>query len=381
MRHRRTFSRGVALAAAIVLTTAGAAAAQAPVPGTTTPPAATTPATTPPPSPSPSASASKPASHADRRVTITAVGDTMLGNTPQLPPAPYRYLSAVKDELARGSDIRFLNLEGTLTNAGGGKCGGGNGGDCYAFRNPPSYAAVLHAAGFTVANSANNHANDFGPAGLSDTSAALRGAGIAQTGRAGQIAVVKAGKVRVAFVGFAPYPWASPLLDVAAARALITKAKRQADDVVVYLHAGAEGADKTHVGFGNELAFGENRGNPRAFAHMAIDAGANLVLGSGPHVLRGMEVYRHRLIAYSLGNFAGFRNFGSGGVLSRSAILRVTLSASGRLYAGRVFPVTLDAGGRPSPGGASLPMISALSHQDFGRAAVRLRPSGIIRVP
>ncbi len=64
---------------------------------------------------------------------------------------------------------------------------------------------------------------------------------------------------------------------------------------------------------------------------MAIDAGASLVIASGPHVLRGMQFYRHRLIAYSLGNFAGYDNFSTEGDFGMSVILRVTLSAAGRV--------------------------------------------------
>src|ERR1700712_2505351 len=192
------------------------------------------PATTPRPAAGPS-------------VTITAVGDTMLGNTPQLPPNASHYLDAVRSDLTRNSQIAFMNLEGTLTSAGGGKCGGGNGGDCYEFRTPPRVSSVYKAAGFSVANSANNHYNDFGAQGQRDTTAALRRAGIVQTGRPGQIGYVKAGGVSVAFLGFAPYGWASNLLDFAAARAQIQRAKAHADQVVVYMHAGAEGAAATHV--------------------------------------------------------------------------------------------------------------------------------------
>ena len=96
-------------------------------------------------------------------------------------------------------------------------------------------------------------------------------------------------------------------------RALIQRAAEQADIVVAFFHAGAEGADKTHVPRGPESAFGEYRGDSRRFARIAIDAGADLVLGSGPHVLRGLELYKNRLIAYSLGNLAGYQNFGTGG--------------------------------------------------------------------
>ena len=79
--------------------------------------------------------------------------------------------------------------------------------------------------------------------------------------------------------------------------------------MVVLMHAGAEGADRTHVPAGREEAYGEDRGDSPLFARTAIDAGADLVLGSGPHVLRGMQLYKGRLIAYSLGNLAGWHNF------------------------------------------------------------------------
>ena len=72
---------------------------------------------------------------------------------------------------------------------------------------------------------------------------------------------------------------------------------------------------------------GEDRGNAEAFAHMAIDSGASLVIASGPHVLRGMQFYRRHLIAYSVGNFAGYGDFAINGDLDESVILHVTLSA------------------------------------------------------
>ena len=104
------------------------------------------------------------------------------------------------------------------------------------------------------------------------------------------------------------------MADDAAVQALVARAAAQADVVVVFFHAGAEGSDQTHVPAGPETAFGEYRGDSRHFARVAIDAGADLVLGSGPHVLRGLELYRGRLIAYSLGNLAGYRNFSTAGL-------------------------------------------------------------------
>ena len=91
------------------------------------------------------------------------------------------------------------------------------------------------------------------------------------------------------------------------------KADAWADLVVVTMHAGAEGSDHQHVDPGTEYFLGENRGDSVAFTHAMVRAGADLVVGSGPHVLRGMEWYRGRLIAYSLGNFVGYHTLATSG--------------------------------------------------------------------
>ena len=82
---------------------------------------------------------------------------------------------------------------------------------------------------------------------------------------------------------------------------------------------------------------------------MAVRAGADLVLGSGPHVLRGIEIYRGRLIAYSLGNFCGYHNFSLEGVLGETVVLHATLAADGGFRAGRLASVRMVEAGRPVP--------------------------------
>ena len=128
-----------------------------------------------------------------------------------------------------------------------------------------------------------------------------------------------------------------------------------------------------------EIYLGEDRGNPEAFAHMAIDAGASLVIASGPHVLRGMQFYQGHLIAYSLGNFAGYHNFSIHGDLTMSAILRVRLSSSGRFEQRRLYPVQLAGAGRPVPGGGAISFVARLSTADFGASAARIQSSGVIK--
>jgi poly-gamma-glutamate capsule biosynthesis protein CapA/YwtB (metallophosphatase superfamily) len=311
-------------------------------------------------------------------VTIAAVGDTMLGITPTLAPSPGTYLGRMRGALT--GDVVFGNLEGTLTDATASKCGGAPSSSCFAFRAPPELARALRQSGFTVLSNANNHSFDFGQVGEDDTVHALHRAGIAQTGLPGEITIVRAKGLRIAFLGFAPYPNTASLTDLRAARTLIRRAGRKADLVVCAIHAGAEGTSALHLTGGEETYLGEDRGNPQAFAHMAVDAGADLVLGSGPHVLRAMELYHGRLIAYSLGNFAGYHNFTLEGVLGESAVLRVTLAADGRFRSGRIESVRLEGAGQPvpDPSGAAAALVAQLSRSDLGARGVRVGPGGTL---
>jgi poly-gamma-glutamate capsule biosynthesis protein CapA/YwtB (metallophosphatase superfamily) len=314
-------------------------------------------------------------------VTIAAVGDTMLGMTPTLPSEPASYFSRVERQLS--ADVVFGNLEGTLTDVSESpKCGAGSS-ECFAFRAPPEFAQALHSAGFTVMSNANNHSFDYGQAGEEETLGALERAGIFQTGLPGEITTVRAGGLRVAFVGFAPYDNTASLTDLPTARKLIRRAAEDADVVVCAFHAGAEGTEALHVSGEEETYLGEDRGNPEEFAHMAIDAGADLILGSGPHVLRGMEMYRGRLIAYSLGNFSGFHNFALEGTLGESVVLHATLARDGGFRAGRLDSVLLVDAGQPvpDPDGAGAALVATLSSEDFGPTAVGVGRRGRIVPP
>jgi poly-gamma-glutamate capsule biosynthesis protein CapA/YwtB (metallophosphatase superfamily) len=269
----------------------------------------------------------------------------------------------------RAPDLMMVNLEGTYSTGGPSKCSGSgsSSASCFAFQAPPAFARALPRAGIDLVSQANNHANDYLSRGLTQTQAALKKYGVAFTGMPGQIAVVNVKGVKVAVMGFSPYPWNANVNDIPAARRLVEKAAARADVVVVLMHVGAEGADKTHTPRGTEYAFGENRGDPRAFAHAVVDAGADLVLGSGPHVIRGIERYRSRLIAYSLGNFGGWGNFGTGGTLSLSGLLTVRIDAQGRIHGGRWLSLWLAPPGVPTidPSDASAHLVKRLSREDF----------------
>jgi poly-gamma-glutamate capsule biosynthesis protein CapA/YwtB (metallophosphatase superfamily) len=309
-------------------------------------------------------------------LTIAAVGDTAMGVTPTLPSEPATYLDPISPELK--GDVVFGNLEGTLTNVSESPKCGPDSEECFAFRAPPEYARYLDAAGFRIMSNANNHSYDFGEAGEEETIEALHRAGIAQTGLPGQIKVLRVGGRRVAFLGFAPYSNTASLTDLETARALIEQAARRADIVVAAIHAGAEGTDATHVSGEEETYLGEDRGNAEEFAHMAVDAGADLILGSGPHVLRGMEIYRGRLVAYSLGNFSGYHNFSLEGVLGETVVLHAALKADGALAGGRLVSVRMVEAGQPvpDPEGSGAALVAQLSKEDFGANGVRFRRGG-----
>ena len=313
-------------------------------------------------------------------VSLNWVGDISFSERQGLPPGgPARVLKRVRKYLG-GADYTTGNLEGTLGHGGPSKCSGG-GSNCFAFQAPASYARALARVGFDLFNLANNHSRDFGTSGLRQTLRALAAAGLRHTGLVNEIRYVKIAGTRVAFLGFAPYPWASPLTDIGAARRQIARAAGHASVVVVFIHAGAEGAGETHTPHGTEFAFGENRGAARRFAHAAVRSGADAVLGSGPHVLRGMECYRQRVIAYSLGNFVGYRTLSTGGVLSLSGVLRVRLGTDGALLGGRLFRVQLAPPGVPRPGGGSIGLVRRLSKSDFGARACRIGRHGELALP
>src|SRR3954469_10049525 len=319
--------------------------------------------------------------HAARAGTVTMgwVGDITPGSCYGLPARGGRALFAAVRRTLREPDVMAGNLEGTLSAGGASQCGVAPAAGCFAFQAPPANAAALRDAGLDLVNLANNHSFDFGADGRMQTLRALTGAGVAFTGLPGDVRVLERRGIRVAFAGFSTYRWTPSMDDPASIRAIVSQAAAIADVVVVLFHAGAEGADRTAVPLGREWAYGEDRGDSRAFAHAAIDAGADLVLGSGPHVIRGLETYRGRLIAYSLGNFAGVHNFATGGTLSTSGVLTVRVDRRGRLRNGWWHGIALDAAGTPhADGGASRTLVAALSARDFGATAARVLPSGRI---
>ncbi|MDR1871173.1 MAG: CapA family protein [Deltaproteobacteria bacterium] len=268
-----------------------------------------------------------------RVITVSAVGDIMLGTENLLPPDGG--VSALKDPTPYllGRDIVFGNLEGPLTDRGA-PTKDTSTGRSYCFRTPPSYGRFLKEAGFNILSLANNHSNDYGPLGREQTVEVLEELGIKNVGAPGQLTTLDLGEgLKAVFLALAPNQGCQNINDIPGAVALVKKALA-ADPkalVIVSFHGGAEGSGALKLPMGPETYLGENRGDLRRLATALIDNGASLIIGHGPHVPRGLEVYKDRLIIYSLGNFATAAGINVNGVTGLAPLAQVNLAPDGRL--------------------------------------------------
>lgn len=365
-----------AAAAAAIL--AGCAAT--PVPETPAPPPEPAVAAAPPPAPAEPPPPPRPSV----RLTIAAVGDMMLGTDYPENHLPdddgVSFLGGVAPVL-QSADLTFGNLEGVLADEAepAKKCSNLNA--CYLFRSPTRYARYLRDAGFDAMSLANNHARDFGEEGRDESMSALREFGIAHSGRDGDYATLHSKGLSVAFVAFAVTRNSNLMHDYALAEQIILEQSQAHDLVVVSFHGGAEGEGTTHIPFGEETYFGEPRGDVVRFARSMVDAGADLVFGHGPHVVRGMEHYRERLIAYSLGNFATYYGISVNGIKGVAPILVATLDEEGRFVEGRIHSTVQIRPGGPvmDDGQQALELIRTLSHDDFGEPGLLFDADGSVQ--
>ena len=316
-------------------------------------------------------------------IVVTAVGDVMLGTTfpdeSTLPPNDGTdLLTEVTPFLKRG-DVVYGNLEGPIIDGGdSAKCHGKKIGTCFAFRVPTRYGKYLKDAGFTAMGLANNHAMDFGLEGRASSRQVLDAMQIAHTGEVDDIARLTVKGRRIAIIAFATYPGAYNLLDLDESLQAIRALKAESNLVIVGFHGGAEGATHQHVLEGDETFLGEDRGDLRRFTHAAIDVGADLVLGSGPHVIRAMEIYKGKLIAYSLGNFATYGPFNLNAENGLTLVLEAHLATDGTFLRGQAYAVKQEKPGGPKldPEKRILSVLRGLSNADFKETAIVVGPQG-----
>lgn len=320
-------------------------------------------------------------------VTIAAVGDIMLGSTSIdetfLPPNDGADMLKEMTPILSGADVAFGNLEGPMLEGGETEKCPPDSKICFAFRMPTRYAKHLKDADFDVLSLANNHSLDFGIDGIESTRKTLDEAGLKHAGsdrfQFSTTYLEVKGK-KVAFIGFAHNQLVPNVNDLAAARRLIAEADRKAELVVVSFHGGTEGAGAERVPYSTEMLGKEKRGSLRLFSRAVIDAGADLVLGHGPHVLRGMEIYKDRLIAYSMGNFATYGMFSLKAEKALTAIFEIEIAPDGKFLGGKIHAGKQVGRGIPTldKSNAAIKKLRFLSVADFGANAPKIADDGTI---
>ncbi|MCQ2254193.1 MAG: CapA family protein [Bacteroidaceae bacterium] len=290
--------------------------------------------------------------NAQQVISLALTGDVMIGTsypTPRIPANDAKNVFDDVKELLVNADIAVGNQEGALSD--GGKCTKGNGPNSYAFRTPTRLTGNLKDAGYDYLGIANNHANDFGPTGAADTERTLDSLGIAYSGFKGHTPfkiIERAGK-KIGCMAFGQNSYSMRNTEYDVLRKTIADAKKAgAELIIVSMHGGAEGKDKRHIPrTGHETFLGEDRGNLREFAHIAIDAGADVVYGHGPHVTRAVEVYKGRFIAYSLGNFATPYGMNLTGISGYAPVVTININGNGEFLDGKIHSFIQQPGVGP----------------------------------
>lgn len=318
-------------------------------------------------------------------ISIMAVGDMMLGTDYpdyRLAPNDGRDLLAGVSEILSQADITFGNLEGTFGTAGTAEKECPDVRRCYVFRMPPHYAEYLKLAGFDVMSMANNHARDFGDSGRLLTMKTLDDVGIQHSGLMDDIASWKIKDLKVALIAFAPFRGAHDFLDLDYVATTIKDLSKLFDIVIVSFHGGAEGDAHTHVPFEEEFFHGENRGDVALFSHTAIDAGADVILGHGPHVPRALELYKGKIIAYSLGNFCTTLGINVAGKNGLAPILSLKINQNGDFTSGKIISARQKRPNGPllDSNHNAAKLMKQLTEQDFPQSPLEIDVLGNIAV-
>lgn len=321
-------------------------------------------------------------------LTIVGVGDIMMGT--DFPDASYLppndgatiFPDTIK-AILQNADLTFGNLEGTLLDKdkGGTVKTCANPAVCYAFRTPTRYVQYLKEAGFDLMSIANNHSGDFGPVGRQSSMKTLASVGIGYAGLLiAPTTVFVKDSVRYGLAAFAPNEGTLDIRQIGEAQRIVRQLADSVDVVIVSFHGGAEGRSMQHVTRKTELFVGENRGNVYDFAHKMIDAGADVLLGHGPHVTRSVDLYKDRFIIYSMGNFCTYGRFslkGEGGV---APIVKVFINRKGEFLKAHITPIKQPGEGGPQydETGQVIRTLQQLLKADFPEVPLVIDSTGLI---
>lgn len=318
-------------------------------------------------------------------LNLTFVGDIMMGtNYPApgfMPPNNGTNLFAQVTNFLNKAHITFGNCEGTLFDAGGTPKSCANPAVCYAFRMPAKLGDNLKTAGFDLISVANNHLGDFGDEGRKQTMANLDKLGMKFSGQETcPTTIIEANNFKLGMVAVAPNNNCMKLNDYDKIKANIAALKKTCNLVMVSFHGGAEGRDKAHVPRKHEIFYGEDRGNVYEMAHMAIDAGADMVIGHGPHVTRAFDFYKGKFIAYSLGNFCTWDRISLGGISGIAPILNLSITGTGKLAKASIVPIRQIGKGIPIVDEFKqvTKQLQDLTKQDFPEAGITINDNGTL---
>lgn len=194
----------------------------------------------------------------------------------------YEYFFRNVKPYFEADDLTIVNLEGPLTT------GGKRAEKTFAIKGEPSYTQILSEGSIELVSLANNHTNDYGEEGMNQTKKALKEADIGYF-IGSTIEYREVNGIKLAFIGETGWDKSQTTKD--RIRKRIKEAKSKADLVFIMFHWGIE---REH--YPNSIQ--------KELAYLSIDEGVELVLGSHPHVIQGIETYKGKNIIYSFGNFS-----------------------------------------------------------------------------
>lgn len=320
-------------------------------------------------------------------LSIIGVGDIMFGTNYPVSP---NYLPPNNDckpliepvvHILRDADVTFGNNEGVFSDKPeyARKCNDPKW--CYRFSMPEKYVECYTYAGFDVVSIANNHLYDSGNYGRDNTVKVLEREGIHFAGLTSHPTdTFTINGVKYGFCAFAPNSGTCQITDYALLERTVKQLKEEAQIVIVSFHGGAEGSKHEHLTRKTEVFLGQNRGNVYKFAHTAIDAGADIVFGHGPHVTRAVEVYKGRFIAYSMGNFCTYRRFNIKGFSGIAPIIKVYVNGNGEFIKGEITATYQDkmTGTKLDPNNRVITRMQQLIKKDIPESVIEIKDNGDI---
>lgn len=329
-------------------------------------------------------------------LTVAVVGDIMMGNTfpsNRLPAEDGKHIFDDVRPLLKSADITCGNLEGTIATSGKPRKNLGSP-MAFMFMMPPRYTQHLVDAGFDFVGLANNHIYDFFDEAMTQTEQNLEKAGLGYAGAKDptgknshqeyctkRFATPNGDTILVGFSAFGHEDYSLRTRDTATVRRIVTTLKKDkgCDIVILSFHGGKEGSGARHLPYGSENFYGDERGFLRDFAHFAIDCGADIIYGHGPHVVRAVELYKDRFIAYSLGNFCT-AGMGVKGLTGYAPLVRIRIDRSGKFIDGKIhsFLQQTMKGPKADPNNLVAKEIATLTKEDIKDLRISIAEDGTI---